>query len=136
MKRLTEQLESEGDQPDLTPMIDCVFLLLLFFVVTAVFAEESNLFKVELPKAARAEVRQPKDVVVVLISREGAYSVKDSLVPEEQLWARLSEMHSQLPIKTLIIKGDRLSPYEKAIAAMDVAHSLNIGEVTMAVARN
>lgn len=136
MKSLTEQVESGGDQPDLTPMIDCVFLLLLFFVVTAVFAEESNLFKVELPKAARAEVREPKDVLVVLISRDGQYSVKEKLVAEDQLWTQLAEIHRQEPIKTLIIKGDRLCPYEKVIAAMDMAQNLQISEVTFAVQKN
>lgn len=133
MKGLTEQLEVENDRADLTPLIDCVFLLLLFFVVTAVFVEESNLFRVELPKAAHAELREIKDVVVVLVSRSGQFSVGRALVADGELWPILNEMHTAAPIKTLIIKGDRQCPYQKVVMAMDVAQALEIPEISLAV---
>ena len=57
MKGLTDQLGEGSDQADLTPMIDCVFLLLLFFIVTSSLSEETNLFKIEMPKAAHSEIR-------------------------------------------------------------------------------
>ena len=133
MKGLTDQLDVGNDRADLTPLIDCVFLLLLFFVVTAVFVEESHLFKVDLPKAAHAELRELKDVVVVMVSKSGHFSVGKSYVPDEQLWDNLSTLHRKAPIKTLIIKGDRRCPYEKVVMAMDVAQALDVDEITLAV---
>ena len=133
MKALTEQLQLGDDRADLTPLIDCVFLLLLFFIVTAVFVEESYLFKVDLPKAANAELRELKDVVVVTISPGGRFSLGKSYVPDNQLWDNLSALHREKPIRTFIIKGDRQCPYEKVVMAMDMAQALNVGEVTLAV---
>ena len=133
MKSLTEGLETAGDQADLTPLIDCVFLLLLFFIVTAVFVEETNLFKVELPRAAQAEVRRVTDVVVVAVSRSGEFALERSYVTDDQFYARLKQINDRAPIETLIIKGDRRCPYEKVVLAMDVAQALDIGEISLAV---
>jgi len=133
VKGLTEQLEAASDRPDLTPLIDCVFLLLLFFVVTAVFVEESNLFRIELPKAERPELREVKDVTVVTISRGGQFAIGQQFVAEDQLWNHLSALHAERPIRTLIIKGDRNSPYEKVILATDMARALDVPEISWAV---
>ena len=133
MKGLTELLEEESDRADLTPLIDCVFLLLLFFIVTTTFSEETNLFKVELPKAAHSDVRPISDELVVAISESGQFAVGQTYIRDDQLWGFLSDRHAKKPIQTLIIRGDRRSPYEKAVMAMDVAHALDINEITLAV---
>jgi len=135
MKRLTEQLDAPDDRADLTPLIDCVFLLLLFFIVTAVFVEESHLFEIDLPKADHAELRRLNEVVIVGISKGGRYSVGESFVSDDQLYAYLDGLNAEAPIKTLIVQGDRECPYEKVVMAMDVAHALNVPEITLAVER-
>jgi len=135
MKRLTEKLQAADDRADLTPLIDCVFLLLLFFIVTAVFVEESNLFEINLPVAAHAEVRRLEEVVVVGVSKAGRLSVGESFVSDDQLWAHLDALNSETPIQTLIIQGDRECPYEKVVMAMDVAQALGVDEITLAVER-
>lgn len=133
MKTVLEQLELGGDRPDLTPMIDCVFLLLLFFVVTAVFSEEARLFEVELPTAAQSEVRQLNEALVVSVSRDGDLSIGQKLVAEDQLWQVMKSMHEQTPVETLIIKGDKLAPYEQVVRAYDVGKELGIASVVFAV---
>lgn len=133
MKKLTEELGVGDDRADLTPLIDCVFLLLLFFVVTAVFVEESNLFKIELEKAEHSEVRQLEDVVTVWISREGQYAMDQAYVPDDDLWPRLKSLHDKTPIKTLVIKGDKASPLGKMLVVMDMAKALGVTEILPAV---
>lgn len=135
MKGLTEQLEVGGDQPDLTPLIDCVFLLLLFFIVAGSLSEETNLFKVELPKAAHSEVRTISEQTVLAISAHGQFALGEKYLPDDKLWEALSEKHRQSPIQTLVIEGDRACPYEKVVMAMDVAEALEIQEITLAVSQ-
>ena len=133
MKSLTDKLQPTDDRADLTPLIDCVFLLLLFFIVTAVFVEESRLFEIDLPKAEHAELRRLQDVVVVGVSRGGQFSVGESYVADEQLWDHLSGLNDDTAIPTLIIKGDRACPYEKVVMAVDMAHVLEVAEIVLAV---
>jgi biopolymer transport protein ExbD len=135
MKALTEQLSAGDDRADMTPLIDCVFLLLLFFVVTAVFVEETNLFKIELAQAPHSQVREVKDATVVWVSKGGQFAMGQAYVPDNQLWDRLSELHRREPIKLLVIKGDRGSPLEKAVMAWDMALALDVGEIALAVER-
>ena len=133
MKGLTDLLEEDSDQADLTPLIDCVFLLLLFFIVTTTFSEETNLFKVVLPKGAHSEVHTLKEETVIAISESGQYAIGQSYIPTDELWGTLSARHAKEPIQTLVIKGDRNCPYEKVVMAMDVAQALEIEEITLAV---
>ncbi|MFP4058457.1 MAG: ExbD/TolR family protein [Candidatus Brocadiia bacterium] len=134
MRRLTEELEDRDDRADLTPLVDCVFLLLLFFIVTAAFVEET-LFKVELPKAQQAEVRDRGDVVVLAISRAGQFAIGQRYVPQDRLWEELRDLHESQPITTLVIKGDRQCPYEKVVMAMDIAQELDIPDFSLVVDR-
>lgn len=135
MKKLSDMLASGDDQPNMTPLIDCVFLLLLFFVVTAVFAEETNLFRIQLAQARHSEVVEVKDAVVVWISDEGRFALDQDVVSDEaDLWQRLSTRHRREPIETLVIKSDRGAPVEKAVAAWDIALGLGIEQVALAVA--
>jgi biopolymer transport protein ExbD len=134
MQGLSDQLEDQSDQADLTPMIDCVFLLLLFFIVTSSFTEES-LFKIELPKASKAEVYDVAEAVVLSISKSGQFAIGKNYVPDDQLWQKLSQHHKEEPIKTLIIKGDRRCPYEKVVMALDVAQALEIADYGLVIDR-
>jgi biopolymer transport protein ExbD len=133
MKTLMQELELSDDRPDLTPRIDCVFLLLLFFVVTAVFSEEARLFEVQLPTAEQSQVRTLDDALVVWISADGDYSIGQKLVAEDQLWNTMKALHEQQAAQTLVIKGDRRSPYEQVVRVHDIGRHLGIESVVFAV---
>ena len=130
---LTTLLEESDDKADLTPMIDCVFLLLLFFIVTSTFSEETNLFNIVLPKAANAEVRSAEEALTIHINKNGDMAIGEELLTDDKLWEFLEAKHKASPIKTVVIKGDRKSPYEKVALAIDMAQALKIEEVTLAV---
>ena len=133
IKTLTESLEEGDDKADLTPLIDCVFLLLLFFIVTSTFSEETTLFEIKMPKAQHATVKKTEDVVAVAISKAGKLSIGNEYVPDDMLWQKLNDLNKVSPITTYIIKGDRECPYEKVIMAMDMAQALDIENISLAV---
>ena len=134
MKGLTDQLQEGDDRADMTPMIDCIFLLLLFFIVTATFSEE-NIFDVDLPEAAQPVVREGEEVVQIYILKDGGYSIGSRTVTEETLLPTLRAIHQRQPIKSLVIKGDRRVTYDKVVKVVDIAHSLRITEFSLAVDR-
>ena len=133
MKGVSEQLEEVEDQADLIPMIDCVLLMLMFFVVTASFSDE-NAFPVELPTAATSVVRDQAEATVIAVSKTGAYAIGSQTVSEDRLLPTLRERHGKQPIKTLVVAGDKGCPYEKVVLAVDAAHALGIGELCLTVA--
>jgi biopolymer transport protein ExbD len=131
-KSLTEELEHYDDRADLIPMIDCVFLMLLFFVVTATFSDQS-LFQVDLPTAAKAETRDTTDSQVVAISKNGSFALGSEYVADDQLLPQLRQRLAQATKKTLVIQGDKGCPYEKVVMAVDAAQALGITELCLAV---
>ena len=133
MKTLRQQLEEGSDQADLTPMLDCVFLLLLFFVVASTFSESTHLFEVTLPSASHASVKPMEEVIELGIDREGRFTVGGTAVPEEQLYDHLKGVVEESGRRTLILQGDRECPYEKVVFAMDLAQALRLSGVSMAV---
>ncbi|HDS1680400.1 TPA: biopolymer transporter ExbD [Pseudomonas putida] len=127
--------QRENVDINLASLIDVVFVLLLFFVVTTTFTRETQL-RVELPEAASAE-QAPADqgkLVEVTISADGVYSVNNHLLPKSDL-ATLSEAieresggDNKLP---LAISADGKTPHQAVITAMDAAGKLGFSHLRM-----
>lgn len=122
------------DRADLIPMIDCVFLMLLFFVVTATFSDES-LFQVDMPTAPQAEVRDTTNATVLSVSKNGNFAIGQEAVAEDQVGTVLRKRREAGLLTTLVIKGDKATPYEKVISAVDAAHAVGINEIAFAVGK-
>ncbi|MGI9274713.1 MAG: ExbD/TolR family protein [Endozoicomonas sp.] len=119
---------------NLTPLIDVVFLLLIFFMVSTTFTRETQL-AIDLPEAS-GEVReqQEKSQVEIVIGKDGEYSVNGKSLVNSQLdtlknaLAKVSEGDSELP---LIITADAKTPYQSVVTAMDAAGQLGFANLSM-----
>lgn len=120
---------------NLASLIDVVFVLLLFFVVTTTFTRETQL-RVELPEASSAEAAPVEDgkLVEITISADGVYSVNNHLLPSSDL-ATLTEAlqresggDNQLP---LAISADGKTPHQAVVTAMDAAGKLGFSRLRM-----
>jgi biopolymer transport protein ExbD len=127
--------QRENVDINLASLIDVVFVLLLFFVVTTTFTRETQL-RVELPEATTAE-QPPADqgkLVEVTISADGVYSVNNHLLPKSDLAAlteaieRESGGDNTLP---LAISADGKTPHQAVITAMDAAGKLGFSHLRM-----
>ena len=127
--------QRESVDINLASLIDVVFVLLLFFVVTTTFTRETQL-RVELPEAASgapASAEEGKRVDIT-ISAEGVYSVNNQLLPKSDL-ATLTEAlqreaggDNSLP---LAISADGKTPHQAVITAMDAAGKLGFSHLRM-----
>jgi len=127
--------QRENVDINLASLIDVVFVLLLFFVVTTTFTRETQL-RVELPEAASAEPAPAEQgkLVEITISAEGVYSVNNHLLPKSDL-ATLSEAieresggDNKLP---LAISADGKTPHQAVVTAMDAAGKLGFSQLRM-----
>ncbi len=106
----------------LTPMIDVVFLLLIFFLVESRFAQEERTMDIELPKAGTAVpmTAKPREVVVE-IDREGELSMNGlrvGLADVEQ--SLLQAIASNPSTQQVIVRADRRAPLQTAVSVIDL----------------
>jgi biopolymer transport protein ExbD len=109
----------QGSIVDLTPLIDVVFQLLIFFLLTATFQESSSL-DVELARAKNQQRAAKAQAVVVSISARGAFEVDKILVDPGALENYLCSQ-AKGGKSTLHIRADRDSKHEDLVYAMDLA---------------
>jgi len=119
----------------LTPMIDVVFLLLIFFMVTTTFSKETAI-KVQLPQAQgqQAEKYDPGQVLTLTIDKSGQYFINDKAIHDRSLASLTKELtavssNKQTP---LIINADANAPVQAAINVLDVASTLGFKNITFA----
>ncbi|MHC8406327.1 MULTISPECIES: ExbD/TolR family protein [unclassified Pseudomonas] len=120
---------------NLASLIDVVFILLLFFVVTTTFTRETQL-RVELPEAVSgspAEDQQAKRLDVA-ISAEGAFSVNDRVLPKNDLATLMDALQKESNGDTempLSISADGKTQHQSVITAMDAAGKLGFSHLRM-----
>lgn len=118
---------------NLTPLIDVVFLLLIFFMVSTTFTKETHL-KVDLPEAQAQPASQESEQVEVLISASGSYSVNGQALVNSQLatlMAAIDEKGEGDTQRPFIITADAKAPHETVVRVMDAAGRL--GYVNLSV---
>jgi len=116
----------EQDGVNLTPLIDVVFLLLIFFMVSTTFTKESHL-KLNLPEAAGPQAVEETRAVEILISADGSYSVDGQGLINKKLAtlkSALSEVSAGEYNRPLVITADATAHHQAVVRAMDAAGQL------------
>mgnify|MGYP000137802704 CR=1 FL=1 len=123
---------------DLTPLIDVVFLLLIFFMVSTTFTKESHL-EIDLPQSSAEPAKPSVKEIEVIINAKGEYAVNDrNLVnnQEETLKKavqKLSEGNTKIPF---IITADAKTSHEYVVRVMDVAGQLGFAQLSITTQRS
>ena len=130
MRRRTFRRFSTEGRMDLTPLIDCVFLLLIFFMVTTVFKEPYRL-RVLLPEAEQASLIEEKKLVMT-IDREGNMEVNRRPVTMGTLEGVLAGEKEGARVVTLIIRTDKKTKHGLVLDAMEVAKGIGIEKIVLA----
>ena len=115
---------------DMTPMIDMVFQLLIFFMLTSIFASQPVLEMV-LPTAENAKSGDEVEEVHLFIDREGTLFVDQSAVKIEALHEVLKEKLSEGPKKTLFLSADQSAPFRFFVHVLDVTQGLGLRDLAI-----
>jgi biopolymer transport protein ExbD len=110
---------------DLTPLIDVVFQLLIFFVLTATFQQNPS-FRVKLPKAKNQEVTAEPKAVVVTISPGGEIEVDRKRVDDRELQLRLCAAAQADATTAVNIKADQSTEHQYVVKVMDLAKACGL----------
>ncbi len=122
---------------NITPLIDVVFLLLIFFMVSTTFQREAELH-VQLPESTSQMLEQSKTTIEVVINPVGEYFVSG----QELVNNKMSTLRSALIEVTegrvdthLIIRADARTPHQSVVTAMDVAAQLGLLKLSIATSQ-
>lgn len=124
MKFRRQKVDEEG--VNLTPLIDVVFLLLIFFMVSTTFTRETHL-SVDLPEAVGQPSKENPKQIEILIAADGSYSVNGQSLVNNKIQTlmsaidKLSEGDRKVP---MVITADAKTPHQSVVEAMDAAGQL------------
>lgn len=123
---------------NLTPLIDVVFLLLIFFMVSTTFDRHAKL-KVSLPEASTKATQQQNDPLVLSIDAKGNYFLNERQIVNQQLATlkqailkTLGEKNLNIKDVSLVLRADANTPHQSVVKAMDAASQLGLSKLSIA----
>ncbi len=127
--------EEEGAEElvlNLTPMIDVIFLLLIFFMVATTFQDPEKEMDVDLPAAGSgaAPVEQP-DEIVINIKRDGTLVISGQETSREALDLLLNRRAQENPDTPVTIRGDRFVHHETVVQVMDACGTAGLRQLSL-----
>ena len=131
MKRasLTQSDEQPGEI-DLTPMLDVVFIMLIFFIVTATFIKEPGI-DVTRPDAVSAEAVKNQRILVA-ISNDNKVWINRVMLADHQIRSAIEKLHVENPKGAVVIQADKDSTAETIARVMDAAKQAGVTQVSLA----
>ncbi len=125
---------AENVDINLTPLIDVVFLLLIFFMVSTTFDRYAKL-KVDLPQAEAKAQKQTDDPLVLSIDAKGNYYINDQQIINTQidtLKKALVKTVGERENVTVLLRADGRTPHQSVVRAMDAAAQLGLTRLSIA----
>lgn len=122
----------EEVQVNLTPLIDVVFLLLIFFMVSTTFTRETQL-QIDLPESASQQSLAEQRPLEIMVDAQGRYSLNDRPLLRQDtatLKQALLEVAGNRRDQTVVITGDAQAPHQAMIYALDAVGQLGFSRVS------
>jgi biopolymer transport protein ExbD len=130
--------KEDSVEVNLTPLIDVVFLLLIFFMVSTTFDRHAKM-KVSLPEASTKAIQQQNDPLVLSIDAKGNYFLNERQVVNQQLGTlkqairkTLSEKNANIDDVSMVLRADANTPHQAVVRAMDAASQLGLSKLSIA----
>jgi biopolymer transport protein ExbD len=131
--------EIDDVEINLTSLIDVVFLLLIFFMVTTTFEKESKI-KIDLPTADSSRPEAQENILELIIDSEGRYYLDKKEVinskPETLFLAMTETLNQRKDTPSLIISSDANAGYQYVITAMDIAGRVGLTNFSLATSQS
>ena len=117
----TNMQQSDDAEVSMSPLIDCVFLLLIFFLVSTMVKKDNKDVDVDLPvSTAAVELKPDDDILVIGINREGDLFYEGEACTANELHTNLQEVSTTRPDKRIRIDTDKDTPFYRFVEVMDV----------------
>jgi biopolymer transport protein ExbD len=133
-KRNALQAEEEDNEINLTPMLDVVFIMLIFFIVTASFIKEAGI-DVTRPEATTADKQEDAAILIAISANDEIWIDRRETDPRA-LRAAIEKLHSENPKGSIVIQADEQSTNEMLVIVMEAAKQVGVENVAIATDDN
>jgi len=134
MKRFTNRRTKEETEINLTPMLDVVFIMLIFFIVTTSFVKEAGI-EVNRPSAATSE-QKAKANIIVAIRKNNEIWIDKRIVDIRAVRANIEKLKSLNSQNSIVIQSDKESTTDTLIQVMDQIRLAGINEISISALKN
>jgi len=121
--------EDEDNEINLTPMLDVVFIMLIFFIVTASFIKEAGI-QVNRPPALEAEKQEDAAILVAISANDEIWIDRNRTEPKNVRVA-IERLHLENPKGSLVIQADSESTNEMLVVVMEAAKQVGVANVAI-----
>lgn len=122
--------DEQAGEIDLTPMLDVVFILLIFFIVTSVFVKEAG-YEINYPEASQVEGVDGEPILIA-ISPVGEMWMDGDVIPPRNLRLRIEQRLAESPNAAVVVQADQNAPNEFVLMIMNAAREAEAPSVQIA----
>ena len=122
--------EEEENEINLTPMLDVVFIMLIFFIVTATFIKEAGI-QVERPDTTTADSQDDAAILIAISANDEIWIDRQEREPK-MLRSVIERLHAENPKGSIVIQADEGSTHEKLVIVMEAAKAAGVTNVAIA----
>lgn len=130
MRRLSRVEAEEEQEINITPMLDVVFIMLIFFIVTATFVKETGI-DVNKPEAPTAEVKSRANILIAIDSNDNIW-IDQRRVDPRAVRPNIERLHAENPQGSVVIQADKKSTNEMLVTVMDAARQAGVYNIALA----
>ena len=123
--------EEEENEINLTPMLDVVFIMLIFFIVTASFVREAGL-DVNRPDAPMTQAKPEESNILVMINANDEIWIERRLIDPRAVRANIERMHAENPEGSVVIQANKSSTNKMLVQVMDAARLAGVYNISIA----
>ena len=121
----------------MAPLIDIIFLTLVFFMTLSVFAQLESEINISVPKSQTAkEVMRSPGEIIINVTEEGKFIVNQKLIEAEELESMLIKVSSLFPDQPVIIRADEETMHKHIVRVLDACAGANIWDISFAATTN
>lgn len=122
----------EADQINITPMLDVVFIMLIFFIVTTSFAKETG---VDVSRPQSSHPTKPKGNILVEVQADGQFLINKQSVSLPAVRSRIETIHAEHPEYSAVVVADLDARTGDLVLVMDHVKSAGVDQISIATSR-
>jgi biopolymer transport protein ExbD len=134
MRGKKRQAAEDEAQIDLTPMLDVVFIMLIFFIVTASFIKEAGV-EVNRPEASTSNPKENVNILIAVTANDEVW-MDGRRIDVRAVRANVERLHAENPKGAVVIQADNTSTTETVVAVLDASREAGVFDVSLATENN